>query len=45
MLRSSLKVLGGAELCEAAGIAPDARAETIDVAGFLALADALRAAS
>lgn len=45
MLRSSLKVLGGAELCEAAGIAPDARAEMIDVAGFLALADALRAAS
>ena len=45
MLRSSLKVLGGAELCEAAGIAPDARAETIDVEGFLALADALRAAS
>ncbi|HEY1146748.1 MAG TPA: 16S rRNA (adenine(1518)-N(6)/adenine(1519)-N(6))-dimethyltransferase RsmA [Allosphingosinicella sp.] len=42
MLRSSLKVLGGAELCEAAGIAPEARAETIDVAGFLALADALR---
>ncbi|CAN7380127.1 16S rRNA (adenine(1518)-N(6)/adenine(1519)-N(6))-dimethyltransferaseRsmA [Phenylobacterium sp. LjRoot164] len=45
MLRSSLKVLGGAELCEAAGIAPEARAETIDVAGFLALADALRGRS
>jgi len=42
MLRSSLKVLGGAELCEAAGIAPEARAETIDIPGFLALADALR---
>jgi len=41
MLRSSLKSLGGAALCEAAGIEPDARAETIDVAGFLRLADAL----
>ena len=44
MLRSSLKVLGGADLCEAAGIAPEARAETIDIPGFLALADALIAA-
>lgn len=43
MLRSSLKPLGGATLCEAAGIEPDARAETIDVAGFLRLADALKA--
>ena len=42
MLRSSLKTLGGAALCEAAGIDPDARAETIDVAGFLRLAEALR---
>ena len=42
MLRSSLKQLGGAALCEAAGIEPDARAETIDVAGFLRLADALQ---
>jgi 16S rRNA (adenine1518-N6/adenine1519-N6)-dimethyltransferase len=41
MLRSSLKQLGGAELCEAAGIEPDVRAETVDVAGFLRLADAL----
>jgi len=41
MLRSSLKVLGGAALCEAAGIDPDARAETIDLAGFLRLANAL----
>ncbi|WP_292041764.1 MULTISPECIES: 16S rRNA (adenine(1518)-N(6)/adenine(1519)-N(6))-dimethyltransferase RsmA [unclassified Brevundimonas] len=41
MLRSSLKQLGGATLCEAAGISPEARAETIDVAGFLRLADAL----
>jgi 16S rRNA (adenine1518-N6/adenine1519-N6)-dimethyltransferase len=38
MLRSSLKALGGAALCEAASIEPDARAETIDVAGFLRLA-------
>jgi 16S rRNA (adenine1518-N6/adenine1519-N6)-dimethyltransferase len=41
MLRSSLKTLGGATLCEAAGIDPDARAETIDLAGFLRLAEAL----
>jgi 16S rRNA (adenine1518-N6/adenine1519-N6)-dimethyltransferase len=41
MLRSSLKQLGGAALCEKASIDPDARAETIDVAGFLRLADAL----
>ncbi|RYF89151.1 MAG: 16S rRNA (adenine(1518)-N(6)/adenine(1519)-N(6))-dimethyltransferase, partial [Caulobacteraceae bacterium] len=41
MLRSSLKTLGGAALCEKAGIDPDARAETIDVPGFLRLADAL----
>ncbi|MNU92882.1 Ribosomal RNA small subunit methyltransferase A [compost metagenome] len=41
MLRSSLKQLGGAALCEAAGIEPDARAEVIDIAGFLRLADAL----
>ncbi len=38
MLRSSLKPLGGAALCEAAGVDPDARAEVIDVAGFLRLA-------
>jgi 16S rRNA (adenine1518-N6/adenine1519-N6)-dimethyltransferase len=41
MLRSSLKTLGGATLCEAAGIEPDARAEVVDVAGFLRLAAAL----
>ncbi|HEY1225566.1 MAG TPA: 16S rRNA (adenine(1518)-N(6)/adenine(1519)-N(6))-dimethyltransferase RsmA [Brevundimonas sp.] len=41
MLRSSLKPLGGAALCEAAGIEPDARAEVVDVAGFLRLAAAL----
>ncbi len=38
MLRSSLKPLGGAVLCEASGVDPDARAEVIDVAGFLRLA-------
>ena len=42
MLRSSLKALGGEALCVAAGIAPEARAETIDVEGFLGLADAYR---
>ncbi len=42
MLKSSLKALGGGSLCEAAGIDPEARAETIDVAGFLRLAQAAR---
>jgi 16S rRNA (adenine1518-N6/adenine1519-N6)-dimethyltransferase len=41
MLRSSLKQLGGAALCEAAGITPEDRAEVIDLAGFLRLANAL----
>jgi len=41
MLRSSLKALGGAGLCDAAGVDADARAETIPVAGFLALAKAI----
>ncbi|WP_304171696.1 16S rRNA (adenine(1518)-N(6)/adenine(1519)-N(6))-dimethyltransferase RsmA [Phenylobacterium aquaticum] len=41
MLRSSLKVLGGEALCVVAGLAPDVRAETIGVEGFLALASAL----
>jgi 16S rRNA (adenine1518-N6/adenine1519-N6)-dimethyltransferase len=41
MLRSSLKTLGGAGLCEAAGIEPDCRAEVVDIAGFLRLAKAL----
>jgi 16S rRNA (adenine1518-N6/adenine1519-N6)-dimethyltransferase len=40
MLRSSLKTLGGAALCEAASIDPNTRAETVPVAGFLALATA-----
>ena len=43
MLRSSLKVLGGEALCERAGIDANARAETIPVEGFLALAAALSA--
>jgi 16S rRNA (adenine1518-N6/adenine1519-N6)-dimethyltransferase len=38
MLRSSLKTLGGEALCEAAGIDPNARAEVIEVEGFIALA-------
>ncbi|KQW79814.1 16S rRNA (adenine(1518)-N(6)/adenine(1519)-N(6))-dimethyltransferase RsmA [Brevundimonas sp. Root1279] len=41
MLRSSLKPLGGAALCEKAGISPEDRAEVIDLAGFLRLAGAL----
>lgn len=40
MLRSSLKPLGGAALCESAGISPEDRAEVIDLAGFLRLARA-----
>ncbi len=40
MLRSSLKAVGGEALCAAAGIDPNARAETVDVAGFLRLAAA-----
>ncbi len=42
MLKSSLKSLGGGALCQAAGIDPEARAETVDVAGFLALARAVK---
>lgn len=41
MLRSSLKPLGGADLCEAAGVSPEDRAEVIDGAGFLRLARAV----
>ncbi|RZJ98209.1 MAG: 16S rRNA (adenine(1518)-N(6)/adenine(1519)-N(6))-dimethyltransferase RsmA [Brevundimonas sp.] len=40
MLRSSLKQLGGAALCEAAGLSPEDRAEVIDLDGFLRLARA-----
>jgi 16S rRNA (adenine1518-N6/adenine1519-N6)-dimethyltransferase len=40
MLRSSLKSMGGEALVKAADLDPQARAEVIPVAGFLALADA-----
>jgi 16S rRNA (adenine1518-N6/adenine1519-N6)-dimethyltransferase len=40
MLRASLKAMGGEPLIEAAGLNPQARAETIDVEAFLRLADA-----
>jgi 16S rRNA (adenine1518-N6/adenine1519-N6)-dimethyltransferase len=40
MLRASLKALGGEPLIAAAGLDPRARAEAVDVAGFLRLADA-----
>jgi len=40
MLRASLKPIGGEALARAAGLDPQARAETVDVAGFLRLADA-----
>ncbi len=47
MLRQSLRSLGtdAAALLEAAGLDPTARAEDISVAGFVALARALAAAS
>ena len=38
MLRSSLRDVGGEALCRAAGVDPDARAETVPVAGLLNLA-------
>ena len=38
MLRSSLKMLGGEDLVRAASLDPQARAEVVDVPGFLALA-------
>lgn len=44
MLRSSLKVLGGAALCEMAGIDPVRRAETLSLEEFMGLAEALRRA-
>jgi 16S rRNA (adenine1518-N6/adenine1519-N6)-dimethyltransferase len=40
MLRASLRTLGGEALALEAGLDPQARAETIDVARFLRLADA-----
>jgi 16S rRNA (adenine1518-N6/adenine1519-N6)-dimethyltransferase len=45
MLRSSLKTLGGTALCEAAGIDPDVRAETVGIEGFLALASQVQSGS
>ena len=45
MLRSSLKSVGGEALALAAGVDPNQRAETVPVAGFLALAAALAAGS
>ena len=41
MLRQSLKSIGGAALLEKAGIEPERRAETLDIAEFVALANAL----
>ncbi|MCB1415126.1 MAG: 16S rRNA (adenine(1518)-N(6)/adenine(1519)-N(6))-dimethyltransferase RsmA, partial [Nitratireductor sp.] len=41
MLRQSLKSLGGADLLERTGIEPERRAETLDIAEFVALANAL----
>ena len=43
MLRSSLRVLGGEDLCAAAGIDAGNRAEVVPVAGFLAIAEMLLA--
>jgi 16S rRNA (adenine1518-N6/adenine1519-N6)-dimethyltransferase len=42
MLRSSLKPIGGEALLAAAEVDPNARAEVVDVAGFLRLATALQ---
>ena len=42
MLRSSLKSLGGDAVVAAAGLDPQARAETIDLEGFLSLAAQVR---
>ena len=41
MLRAGLKSLGGEALCRSAGVDPSARPETLDLEGFLGLADAL----
>jgi 16S rRNA (adenine1518-N6/adenine1519-N6)-dimethyltransferase len=43
MLRQSLKSLGGERLLESTGIDPTRRAETLDVAEFVALANAVKA--
>jgi 16S rRNA (adenine1518-N6/adenine1519-N6)-dimethyltransferase len=42
MLRASLKVLGGAALCDGAGIDSARRAETLSLEEFMGLAEALR---
>ena len=42
MLRSSLKPLGAEDLCAAAGVASDRRAEVVPVEGFLAMARQLQ---
>jgi len=41
MLRAGLRALGGETLCHAAGVDPSVRPETLDLQGFLCLADAL----
>jgi 16S rRNA (adenine1518-N6/adenine1519-N6)-dimethyltransferase len=41
MLRAGLRALGGETLCDAAGVDPSVRPETLDLEGFLCLADAL----
>jgi 16S rRNA (adenine1518-N6/adenine1519-N6)-dimethyltransferase len=41
MLRSSLKVLGGESFVASAGLDPQVRAETVDLAGFWRLAETL----
>ncbi len=41
MLRQSLKALGGEDLLNKAGIAPTRRAETLSIAEFCAIANAL----
>lgn len=45
MLRSSLKSLGGERLLESVGLNPTARAEEIEVSGFLRLARSLQSGS
>jgi 16S rRNA (adenine1518-N6/adenine1519-N6)-dimethyltransferase len=45
MLRQSLKPLGGADLCAAAGIDATRRAETLDVAEFVRLANCYQSGS
>jgi 16S rRNA (adenine1518-N6/adenine1519-N6)-dimethyltransferase len=41
MLRAGLRALGGETLCDAAGVDPSVRPETLALEGFLCLADAL----